>query len=693
MDYLDKAIPNPPPPSQTEDEGVVRHGERLLYALETARAARALIEPAQAVLRAQPYKDSSEAEKEARAYQLELIEKQLNRAADLAEKRLAHLATIQTQEDADAENAKCANGLEGCLYWFEHYAWGYDPRPTAPLNDMPLGLFEFQERYVAWLFNLIFERRQSGLTEKARDMGATVVALLFFVWCWLYVAGFAALLSSRNEVLVDSAKDPDSLFEKLRFTIRLLPLWMRPAGFNADKIPFGMVANPANGATISGSAPTSGVGRGGRKTVVLFDEFQKYPQSGYPQYTASSQTTLSIIALGTPEGRFNKYADLRHDGHIAVFEMDWRLHPWKDKRWYQALPHGYAGPAMSEEQIAQEIDRNYEASQPGRVFRFISEPHLFITWSELVEGFRRAGADTSAFYHTDGGYRVPPDWKWTRTFDYGQTEGHPWIYTNAARPRVAWKFHDTVFVFTTHRITPTGAETRQAFWQWREIEARLGWRDPHTWAWRVKPHRSECSHEAADERSTLLKEHGDNWRAWETDYTLGLAQMNEWFALVDSDKPNPFRPELYGRARIVFVADDGEYSLAFNETAGTHFVTASATEKGHKLLREELPSYHYPEEERGKPLAKMRPLKIKDDVIDNLRAIATRWGPSVGQLTEDEEVMKRVREDVRPAAIAATEDPDEKARKFRQLARQMTDATRQIRAEKQAGGNPAWDVE
>lgn len=626
-------------------------GDRLRQALATASASRELIKEAQDVLRRQPYRDNSEIERAAREYQIELVEWQLSRAADLATERIAYFETLTTQAAWDAENARCGDGLTGLLHWFHYYAWGFDPRPAAPLNVMPLGLFDIQSGYVKWVYNLIFERRSSGLVEKSRDMGATVIAVAIFIWCWKYIAGFSALFTTSNEDLVDSKRDPDTLFEKARFCLRLLPEVMLPKGFNIDRdMPYMNLANPVNGSSITGSAPTTRVGRGGRKTAILCDEFQTYPNGGYPQHTAMSQTTLSMLMLGTPEGKYNKYAELRRSGHVSVYEMDWREHPWKDQRWYDALPLGFVGPSMSPEQIAQEIDRNYDASQPGKVFRNVREEYLFITWDEMVAGFERLGVARSSFYNPAGQPRVPQDWEWGRQFDYGQTDAHPWIITHEARPRVAYPLNDTVFVFSSHRITPTGATIAQGFDQWRAIETRLGWRKPYTKEFVVKPQLSECSHEADDAarqkgvRSVLLREHGDNWNAWNTDYALGLPQMQEWFMLIETDRENPFRPVLSGRTRIVFVAlpspQGQEYELALNERAGEYFVTPSRTENGYRLLREELTAYHYPKEEQGKPLAKMRPFKLMDDTIDTLRALACRWGPSAGALTKPEKEFR-----------------------------------------------------
>lgn len=663
-------------------------GPGLLSALETARVARDLIEPAQEVLRAQPLRDGTEIEKAARAYQIDLVEWQLTRAAEIAEKRLRYLEKITTEEQIEAELQKCAAGVEGTIHWFAYYAWGFDPRPDAPLSVQPFALFEFQARYIRWLENLVFEQRASGLVEKARDMGATVGAENWACKQWRFCNGFSAMLTSATEDLVDSKKDPDTLFEKVRFQIRLLPLWMLPEGFDPDRdMPYMNIANPMNGSVITGSAPTSKVGRQRRRTMALCDEFQVYPFGGYPQYTSLSQTTRSIIMLGTPEGRFNKYAEIRHSGNANVFTMDWREHPWKDGRWYDSLPFGYTGPPMNPQNIAQEIDRNYDASQPGKIFLQWREEYCLITWAELIEFYEKFKLDRF-FYNPDGSYCVPEDWTWGRTFDYGQTPGHPWIVTHAARPRANYPLSDSVFVFSSHRIEPDGAAVGQAQPQIAAIEQRLGWRDSSGKI--VKRYRfSECSHEADEARKTFRTEHGEFWKAWNTDYNLGIPQIQEWLMLIQPTRPNPIRPVLMGRSRIYFVAPDSEYRLIFNEQTGGYFVTPSQTEKGFQLLRIEMPAYHYPPEEQGKPVKDQRPFKFCDDTIDTLRGFATHWGPSVAPKTEEERIEAMLPESLRAENIPSPETgwTHEGAAMARQIA---VGKIKKAQEEKTKGSGDPW---
>lgn len=558
-------------------------------------------------------------------WQGEVAKLQIETASRVAAERLLLLDSLKSEEDYEREKQECAADT---LHWFRFYAWGYDPR--SPLKVQPYYPFPRQEDYIRWLDDTVIRRRTSGVVEKSRDMGATVGALDWAAHKWLFVPGFSAFLSSATEDLVDSKKDPDTLFEKVRFQLRLTPSWQLPPGFDLRRdLPYMNLFNPETQATITGGAPTENVGRQRRATVVLADEFQSWPGGGFKQSTSLSQTAYSVIKLGTPYGTLNQYyKDTQAEG-ANVFVMDWREHPWKSEAWYKSLPFGYVAPRMSAEEIAQEVDRSYEASQPGKVFRVWHqrEPYVLITWSELVAYYRQFKLDRN-FIDETGGYRVPADWNWGRMQDYGQTSTHLWCITFGARPGENYPLSDSFFVFG-YVIPPTGSAVGEVQPLIEAEQRRLGLVGP--------PELSQMSHEQGGEDGviqTFMDEHGEYWETWNTDYNLGIPQIQEWLMLVDQAKENPIRPQLAGRTRLYFVCAD-EVKLAHNPRTKEHFVTPSPSELSFKLARAEMHSYHYPPEELGKPVQLMRPEKKRgmDNFIDTLRAFATRWGPSVKLMT------------------------------------------------------------
>lgn len=627
----------------------------LWSALDRCVLSRALIEPEQAKVRILIEQASNDIERAAREYQHDLVEWQLTRAANVAEKRAAYFDALR---DFEAENAKCAEDTE---HWFEYYAWTVDPRLDSPLGVMPLSLFDFQKRYIAWLDQITFDIRCSGVVEKARTMGATEIFLRWGLKHWRYRRDFYFMPLSANEDLVDSKKDPGTLFEKMRFQLRLLPDWMLPKKFNLDRdMPFMQLVNPDNGSVIQGDAPTANVGRQKRPTVVLKDESAMWANGGYQQHTALSRSANTICDVSSVQGKFNKFADLAHDGRTRKFEMDWREHPWYDDRWYSSLPFGYIGPAMTEEEIAQEIDRNYEASQPGRVIKNCREEQCFITWSEFIEGF--GPQFRSQFFRPDGRHKLPDSWNWGRITDYGESaktesDTHIWAYSLMARPAEGWPLTDSIFFFYALPIEPIGATELEGFSFYSGLERELGLRGERRLL--REPSVNDMSHEAKDPKEVLRDKCGDNWRIPDLDFDKGRRKLVFHFETVDKHLPNPFRGELVGRSRIYFVAPDNEYFLARNDRTGAYFVTPSATQRGFKRLRAEVPAWHYPPEERGKPVPKMRPKSVFDDIITTIRYGLARWGVSAAVQTQEDRIESQMLPGARKIDIPLLQGEDQ----------------------------------
>lgn len=576
-----------------------------------------------------------EAEIEFRKYQMWYVEKYLQRAAALARERIEYLSEITTQDIANKELERCRTDKK---HWFRMYGWGYDPRARTPLSIVPFELFPRQAELVDWLDDLVFERRTSGVIEKSRDEGATELIVRWGVHNWRFRDGFSMLLSSRTEDEVDKKSKQGTLFERARFQLRLLPPWMLPEGFDIKTglTPDQLIANPSNSNQLLGQAPVENMGRGDRVTCAVFDEHAFWRFDGRKQHTSMSQTTDSIISPSSVNGRINMFADLAHDGITPKFEMDWRDHPFKTQAWHRALKYGFAGPKMSATAIAQEVDRDYDASQAGQVWPVRNETHAFISISEFLRPFKERGLEKQ-FMAPDGTFKIPNDWRVVRTHDFGKSEGHDWGYLLGAQPREAYPLHDTHFIFVARNLEPTGLTVEQGVAQWREFERKLHLRDA-TGKWLHAPHASWHSHEQKDLRRVLLSKYKESWLPWKTDYDTGISRIEDWLRLVDQEKPNPFRPELLGRTTIVFVAPDDEYKLEYDERLGKHYVTNSTTEEAFATLRAQLAAYHYPPNEPGKAPKDMRPVKEFDDVVDALRGYAVMWDRDPDPLTDNEAV-------------------------------------------------------
>ena len=123
------------------------------------------------------------------------------------------------------------------------------------------------------------------------------------------------------------------------------------------------------------------------------------------------------------------------------------------------------------------------------------------------------------------------------------------------------------------------------------------------------------------------------------------------FEIIDKHLPNPVRDQLAGRCRIYFVAPKGSYALARNDRSGGYFVTPSTSQQAFRRLRAEIPAWHYPPEERGKPVPKMRPKSVFDDIITTVRYAVARWGVDAVPLTKGEAVIAAMPEKYKPETL------------------------------------------
>ena len=571
--------------------------------------------------------DSSPPErKEYLQYQQWLAEMQLRRASEHAMKRKEYLRSLDTPAKQKAEIRKCQTDTK---HWFNMWAWTADPRPDSPLYTVPFILFPFQEDGIDWLEKLIFKQRSDGLIDKSRDMGVSWLTVTFGVKHWRFASRqtqFHALFGSRKEDLVDKIGDPATMFEKMRFVIRHLPSWMLPEGMDMTKdMSFLRILNPETGSSLIGESSNANFGRAGRYTCIFFDEHAAFPDGGFAAWTASSASSKSKISVSTPQGRLNKQAQLRFSGTIPVKSFKWPLHPWKTKVWYD----GQAA-TMTPVEIAQELDISYDASQAGRVYPQYSEPHHVITWSEFARVYPHAVVERDKTGKPTR-FRIPTDWTIGRSQDWGSTESHPCVTLWMARVPEGQKLAGSVFVYREY-IPPTGSTPNMVANAIKKLEA------PDNEGQRMA--LSIMSHEAKSERDTYNLEAQLPFTAWATDTNAGIAQVNNYLELIDTDKPHPFAAQLKGRPRLYLIVDDAQGELKYDFELGYHWRTGPKDSNGLIRLRSEFPVYHYPETEEGKAVQKLKPFKLFDDAMDALRCAAGQWFPAIRRETQEEKIAR-----------------------------------------------------
>ncbi|WP_181392026.1 terminase [Deinococcus irradiatisoli] len=304
------------------------------------------------------------------------------------------------------------------VMFINDWIWTYDPRNISrnlpPV--VPFVLRPTQERLIRWLQER--EATQSpGMIEKSRDEGMSYVVLAYFLHRWLFTPGFAAGVGSRKEEYVDRKGDPKSLFWKFRDMLSHLPSWMMPAGFSPKLHDNHMrIINPANGASLTGEAGDN-IGRGGRTTIYLLDEwaFVDHPES---VNAAISQNTNVVIKGSTPNGVGNVFYTERFSGRFPVFTMHWKDNP--DKNFTLDLDGQTVYPWYKKQEanldpidLAQEVDIDYTASTEGIVIpaKWVNAAFQLVLPAGLprVAGVDVAeeGADKSAYAARAGGVVLP----------------------------------------------------------------------------------------------------------------------------------------------------------------------------------------------------------------------------------------------------------------------------------------------
>lgn len=262
---------------------------------------------------------------------------------------------------------KCRRDIR---FWFNHFCWTFDPRLGQP--HRPFRLYAYQETALAQIVASI-ERGEDLLIEKSRDMGISWLVLLAFQWFWLFRPGSNFHLGSRKMEMVDRKGDISTLMEKLRYNLDMLPDWMKPPDFKTGRQSahdnVARLLNPANGNIITGESSNGNFGRGGRYRAALFDEFPFWPDQD-AAYASAGQSTPCRLVVGTPYGKNNRFAALRFSGLVKTLSVHWREHPHKDEAWYARQK-----ARLSEDELARELDINYELSRTDRVFRHFGEPH------------------------------------------------------------------------------------------------------------------------------------------------------------------------------------------------------------------------------------------------------------------------------------------------------------------------------
>ena len=214
---------------------------------------------------------------------------------------------------------------DSLLLWVNLFAWTYNVKVVdeygrevpAEIQHVPFITWPVQDNAFTTLLDAV-DKGYDVLIDKSRDMGASWICITLATWMWLFRDNTQSLLVSRVEDLVDRRGDPDTLFWKIDYLLANIPDWMLPCPRQSIETKGEyrthlQIVNPENGSTISGQATTGHVGRGGRRTLVLFDEMAAM-QNANDAWRSAADTTSCRIANSTPIGPGTEFSRLRNQG-------------------------------------------------------------------------------------------------------------------------------------------------------------------------------------------------------------------------------------------------------------------------------------------------------------------------------------------------------------------------------------------
>lgn len=241
---------------------------------------------------------------------------------------------------------------ENPICFIEDWVTTYNPN-NLEQSTMPFILFKRQRQMIKWLQQRLY-RREDGLIEKSREVGASYVAMAFSIWLFLFKPEVTIGFSSKDQKTLDVLGNPSSLLEKGRMILRTIPGIFLPDGFSVEKHCTHLVfKNPSNGSVIYGEVGDD-IGRGGRATMYFKDESAFYVRPDIKD-AALSHTSNCKIDMSTINKIGSPFHTKRFSGVIPVFVFDWRDDPRKDQNWYDM--HYKKNPVAT----AREINRDWNA--------------------------------------------------------------------------------------------------------------------------------------------------------------------------------------------------------------------------------------------------------------------------------------------------------------------------------------------
>lgn len=255
--------------------------------------------------------------------------------------------------------------MDDVLFWMGFACWSFEPR--AKVKVRPFIPWCHQEPVFVAMDEAVdrAEREEISIDvvlDKSRAQGGTFGYLWVDLRRWLRDRMFSAGYVTRNEDLVDSKTDSNTVLWKVAWAIERLPVWMQPNGWDASKhrnLSQHTFINPENGSLLTGYAAGQDVAAGGRATVFTVDEAgaRDFVQGGKDEAVQESLHDVSncvrmVSARYVDQGVFHEACENPDTVKNGVYlVLDWKDHPDHGKHSY-VVRNGKAVAKNPEDQPA-----------------------------------------------------------------------------------------------------------------------------------------------------------------------------------------------------------------------------------------------------------------------------------------------------------------------------------------------------
>lgn len=240
--------------------------------------------------------------------------------------------------DRHVQRALYSAAMDDLLFFLAAFCWLMEPR--GQVKTIPFIPWVHQKPVFLLMDQTITDAEKGDVPvaltlPKSRAQGATYGYIYVLMRRFLRDRDFSAGVVTRNEALVDSRTDKDTILWKIWWGLNQLPTWMLPPGLNEKEhrsLSDHTILNPENGSLFTGYSATGDVSRGGRHTVFVLDEFgsEEFSAGGkdYRVLSSISHVTKCIFLVSTFGGETGAFYEAATEpDNPRLITLDWKDNP------------------------------------------------------------------------------------------------------------------------------------------------------------------------------------------------------------------------------------------------------------------------------------------------------------------------------------------------------------------------------